>query len=134
MQGMQSLLVPSGAATGAARREPPPDAVVTHLTRLLNTREGSCLLDPSFGLPDLTDFTHGSPAEAALLSRILCERITRHEPRLCRLTVRASEAAVRPPRLRYALRARLADGTRLALTVSIAGGGQVSLQPEVNLA
>ena len=122
-----ALGLASGTRASSSGDAEPLEAILAHLMLLLNTREGSCLLDPSFGLPDLTDFTHGTLSEAALLSRILSERIARHEPRLHKLTVHAEDGATRPPTLRFAVQARLADGHRLALSACIADGGRVSV-------
>ena len=115
----------SATTLDGARRQ----SIIMHLTRLLNTREGSCLTDPSYGLPDLTDFTQGTTSQLAGLAQVLSERVGRHEPRLRRLSVHAQDAAKLPPRLRFELRAQLADGARLVLSASIAGSGRVLVQP-----
>lgn len=116
-------------ADAGATRDTRLTPIMAHLTRLLNTREGSCLLDPSYGLPDLTDFTHGTASELALLSHVLSERVTRHEPRLRKVSVHAQEHAKRPPRLRFELRAQLGHGERITLSAVVEEGGRIRVRP-----
>ncbi|MGI4815741.1 MAG: type VI secretion system baseplate subunit TssE [Janthinobacterium lividum] len=59
------------------------ESIVAHLSRILNTREGSVPIDPQFGVPD---FTHmhisGGSADAYELVQKIQHVISRYEPRL----------------------------------------------------
>jgi type VI secretion system lysozyme-like protein len=94
---------------------------------LLNTRAEGCLLDTSFGLPDLTEFVHAGPAGTVALQHLLAARVARHEPRLAQITVHARETDAASPGLRFTLRATRADGSRLSLTACVEHGGQVTV-------
>jgi type VI secretion system protein len=59
------------------------DSVRRHVTTLLNTRQGSVLLDPDFGVPDFTNLgSHFSRLDLPRLERTMVEYISRYEPRL----------------------------------------------------
>ncbi|MDR2675508.1 MAG: type VI secretion system baseplate subunit TssE [Opitutaceae bacterium] len=81
-------------------------SICDYVARLLNSREGSTLLDPKFGMPDFTHAGAGVSAddEPLLRSRIV-EFIGRNEPRLTDVQVTFL------PR----------EETRMALSFSISG-------------
>lgn len=123
-----------GSIGSRSRKHGPHDsarlqAVLTHLAALLNTRAGSSLLDPTYGLPDLTHHAHATEIQADSLAQRIATCVRRHEPRLTQLAVRAEppcEAA--PQGLRFAITASLADGTPLRLMGQLDHGGRVSLR------
>lgn len=58
-------------------------SICNHLLRLLNTRQGSVLLDPLFGVPDLANVAGGTATGAtADIEEELRRLISRYEPRL----------------------------------------------------
>ncbi|MDR0379218.1 MAG: type VI secretion system baseplate subunit TssE [Candidatus Accumulibacter sp.] len=81
-------------------------SICDYVARLLNSREGSTLMDPKFGMPDFTHAGSGfsSDDEPLLRSRIV-EFICRDEPRLTDVQVAFL------PR----------DETHMALSFSISG-------------
>jgi len=120
--------------TSRLRGEPAPrpeEAVLAHLSTLLNTRQGSSALDREYGLPDLIDITHDIPAGIAALQRMIVRAIQRYEPRLTHVLVRCA-----PPRssihadalsLSFEVSAQLVGGGALRFETKISSGGQVSI-------
>lgn len=81
-------------APGSVSHPPEPDyqrSIKGHLWRLLNTRQGSVLIDPDYGVPDLTLGSRAQDAQALL--QLLETVIKRYERRLerVRLSVVPSE-------------------------------------------
>jgi type VI secretion system protein len=68
------------------RREDTVGSVLDHLRAMLNTRQGSVLTCPDYGMPDLTEFMQAPDVQRALQSGIL-NSIRKYEPRLKRVNV-----------------------------------------------
>ena len=81
------------AATGVqTRREPGHQVSVKgHLWRLLNTRRGSAMIDPDYGIPDLSLGSQSHDADA--IETLLRSVIERYEPRLRQLRLSVLPAA-----------------------------------------
>jgi type VI secretion system lysozyme-like protein len=63
-------------------------SVCDYVARLLNSREGSTLQDPEFGMPDFTHAGAGFSADdEPLLRNRIVEFISRNEPRLSEIQV-----------------------------------------------
>lgn len=104
------------------------DAVRAHLEVLLNTRAGSSLLDPTYGLPDLTDHMLAGTSRDGRVARLIEACVGRHEPRLTRVSVHEiPRDEAHPTRLGFALTAALRDGTPLRLSGHIGHGTRVAL-------
>lgn len=113
-----------------------------HLTRLLNTRQGSAPIDPHYGMADLSNIA-GSFAVGTTES--ICEevalQIDRYEPRLvnARITVSNTADERNVLTLRFDITARLADpqgratDEALALEMRIDASGRVRLQARQDL-
>lgn len=113
-------------------------SIVDHLTRLLNTRQGSAPIDPNYGMSDLSNIA-GSFAVGTTES--ICEevamQITQFEPRLTnpRITISNSAEERNVISLRFDISARLVDAQRkptgeiLSLLMRIDSSGRVKLQP-----
>lgn len=111
-------------------------SIVDHLTRLLNTRQGSAPIDPNYGMSDLSNIA-GSFAMGTTES--ICEevavQISCYEPRLAnpRITVSNSTDERNVITLRFDVSARLVDSQRkptdevLSLVMRIDASGRVNL-------
>jgi type VI secretion system protein len=63
-------------------------SVMSHLRKLLNTRQGSVPIADDYGMPDLTNFPgEDLPAAADELQEIIQNVIQKYEPRLGRVKV-----------------------------------------------
>lgn len=74
---------------GASRtNQPEKDVLVAsvtdYLVHILNTRQGTVLIDSKFGMPDFTNFGGGGLEQGSLndVSNEIARMITRYEPRL----------------------------------------------------
>jgi type VI secretion system protein len=59
-------------------------SVTDYLIRILNTRQGTALIDAKFGVPDFTNFGGGGLEQGTLtdVSNEIARMISRYEPRL----------------------------------------------------
>jgi type VI secretion system protein len=111
---------------GEARKKR-EDAVLVHLSTLLNTRQGSSALDPEYGLPDIVDFTHNIPSAIPALERLIVGAIQRYEPRLSHTVVRSSTVHTDALSLCFEVSAQLLGGGSLRFQTTLSAGGQVSV-------
>lgn len=59
------------------------DSILSHLRRILNTRQGSVPIDPEFGVPDFTNLAGSfSVGTTSQISDDMTRMIERYEPRL----------------------------------------------------
>jgi type VI secretion system protein len=63
------------------------DSVMTHLQRILNTRQGSVQIADDFGLPDFTDLIDNYPESIRDLERSIRRMVRKYEPRLSSIEV-----------------------------------------------
>lgn len=63
-------------------------AVVTHLVRMLNTRQGSSLTCPDYGLIEVSEMLHDFPDAIGIVQRAIKNSIQNYEPRLKNVQVR----------------------------------------------
>ncbi len=64
------------------------DSIVRHLAHILNTRKGTVLLDPEFGLQDYTNFGSSFSEDTVGAVRRSIERLVRrYEPRIQELCI-----------------------------------------------
>ncbi len=78
-QGEKTSMSPSRTAM---------DSVVEHLRRLLNSRQGSTLMDPFYGMPDFSDLRAEVPDSVADIEALISGVIRTCEPRLCQVAVK----------------------------------------------
>ena len=57
-------------------------SVIAHLADMLNTRQGSSLTCPDYGVLDMNDVLHDFPDGVGLLQRAIKHSIATYEPRL----------------------------------------------------
>jgi len=63
--------------------------VVDHLRRMLNTRQGSSLTVPDYGIVELSELMHDFPDALGIMQRAIKNSILTYEPRLKNVQVRA---------------------------------------------
>lgn len=117
---------PGSGAAGAGSGQ---ISILEHVQALLNTRQGSSRLDPSYGIPDITDVLHSLPGGMAVLRSMIEECIRRHEPRLTNIRVAAlakdDDAALH---LRFEVQARLASGGSIRFETEVSRAGRVRVR------
>ena len=64
------------------------NSIIWNLGKILNTRKGTVLLDPDFGLPDYTNFGASFSEETiGVLRRSMEKLVRRYEPRIQQLRI-----------------------------------------------
>jgi type VI secretion system protein len=63
------------------------DSVMRHLQKMLNTRQGHVLIQPEYGMPDVTDCAEGAPEALDRIRRAIRNSIEMFEPRLQRVKI-----------------------------------------------
>lgn len=79
---------------------------MSHLRNMLNTRQGSCLTCPDYGIAELSEITHDFPEAIGIMQRSIKASIQAYEPRLKNVQVRHLKRA---------------DGNRMVLEFEITG-------------
>jgi type VI secretion system protein len=83
------------------------ESVLTHLHRLLNTRRGSALSAPEYGVPEFSELVHSFPDAIVDLQRAIKGCIERYEPRLLEVVVTHVPTPDNLLMLRFQITARL---------------------------
>lgn len=63
------------------------ESVVLHLQKMLNSRQGTTLMDKAYGMPDFTEIAALFPDSLRDIERSIAETIERYEPRLSQVKV-----------------------------------------------
>lgn len=110
-------------------------SVVNYVSRILNTRRGSALIDPDFGIPDFTGNGNGiSRDEIPDMEREIEKFISRYEPRLHNVEVSFVQQEFNSFEMRFNLRAKLIvsdeKGMPVAIITELAPNGQVTVRRE----
>ena len=96
-------------------------AVTSHLIQMLNTRQGSSLTCPDYGLIEVSEVLHDFPDAIGLMQRAIKNSIQQYEPRLKNVQVRnIKNEAMHQMMLEFEITAQLQfpDGRRQALRFS----------------
>jgi type VI secretion system protein len=107
------------------------NSVMSHLSRLLNTRQGSVQIDPLFGVPDFTNLA-GTTAMGSTreIEEEIRRMVLRYEPRIKspRVTLNREETDVLA--IRFALEGALEVDDRtipLRISTTVGANGRVSV-------
>lgn len=79
---------PNSSGRYTSRDSDTEAAVAQHLARLLNTRQGSCLTAPDYGLIEVSEVLYDFPDAIGVMQRALKNTIQVYEPRLKNVQVR----------------------------------------------
>ncbi len=86
------------------------NSIISHLTRLLNTRQGSVAIAPDFGVPDITNIPGNSIRDIReRIENIIEEVVRKYEPRLTNVKMIMQEDDRDNFSLRFRLEANLAE-------------------------
>jgi type VI secretion system protein len=107
------------------------NSVMSHLNRLLNTRQGSVQIDPLFGVPDFTNLA-GTTARGSAreIEEEIRRMVQRYEPRIKspRVTLNREETDVLA--IRFSLEGALEVDDReipLRISTTVGANGRVSV-------
>jgi type VI secretion system protein len=107
-------------------------AVITHLSRMLNTRQGSSLTCPDYGLIEVSEVLHDFPDAVGIVQRAIKNSIQLYEPRLKNVQVRhIKNEATNSMMLEFEITGQIhyPDGRRTGLrfATSVDGSGNVKI-------
>jgi type VI secretion system protein len=105
-------------------------SILGNLARLFNTRQGSLVHVPDFGLPDITDVSRALPERVDALRRAIRDAVQRYEPRLQRVRVELEPQAATSSRLVFLLVAEMGPGARIELQTTIRSDELVEVSPK----
>lgn len=83
------------------------EAVLQHVRRLLNTRQGLAAACLDYGMPDLCDLVYSFPQAAGDLRKAIKAGLEKYEPRLRKVVVTPVDNVEEPLTLRYEIRAEI---------------------------
>ncbi|HET6369858.1 MAG TPA: type VI secretion system baseplate subunit TssE [Nitrospiria bacterium] len=63
------------------------DSILRHLRKMLNTRQGHALIQPEYGMPDVTEFRENLPEMVEIVQQGIRNSVEKFEPRLRNVTV-----------------------------------------------
>jgi type VI secretion system protein len=108
------------------------ESILDDLSKMYNTRQGTVLLDVSYGLPDFTSLMNTmAPPEIENLSRAFLLTTTKYETRLKNLTVRFNKKDDDFGIMRFAVSCKIPykdEVYPLKFDALLLGDGSVSLQ------
>jgi type VI secretion system protein len=80
---------PTAAERVMYRSDDLESVVIDHLRRMLNTRQGSSLTVPDYGVVEISELTHDFPDALGIMQRAIKNSVLLYEPRLKNVQVRA---------------------------------------------
>lgn len=107
-------------------------SVTDHLRRLLNTRQGSVQLDPSFGVPDFTNIAGGLNAGSVSdIEEEIRRMVLRYEPRIKSPKVTLNSESTDVLSIQFGLQGKLEVDDReipLQLATTVGANGKVNIR------
>ncbi|CAM3696447.1 type VI secretion system baseplate subunit TssE [Bordetella tumulicola] len=108
------------------------DSILSHLRRILNTRQGSVPIDPLFGVPDFTNLAGSFAAgTTGQIIEDMNRMILRYEPRLRQSQIIFAESQDEVLSLAFSITGLIAVDDQeipIRLTSHVAANGRVSLK------
>ncbi len=118
--------------TGVSDTELLVTSVIEHLRRILNTRQGSALIDEHYGVPEFTNLVGTFEAgEVTDVAADMEEVIARYEPRLSSVTVTFAPKENDNLTMRFSVAGQVeADDRTVPLTIetAITAEGRITLK------
>jgi type VI secretion system protein len=86
---LERLADPAGyrSLTVADNTQELADSILGHLRKMLNSRQGHALIQPEYGMPDVTEFIQNLPEMVDAVQRGIRNSIEKFEPRLRNVAV-----------------------------------------------
>lgn len=105
-------------------------SLLSHLQRILNTRQGNVAIANDYGVPDFIDFLQGMPESVSEIERNIKRAIDKYEPRLSGASVTYVPDEDDVLMLRFQIAAKLSadDGRKILFTTVIDADGRVRVR------
>lgn len=106
------------------------DSVVSHLKKILNTRQGNVPIAKDYGIPDFTTFMQNYPDSVNEIEYSICQTISRYEPRLNSVNVEFAHHEDDILCLRFQITAQLIDdeGRNIRIETIVDSDGKISVR------
>ncbi len=104
-------------------------SVMSNLSRLLNTRQGSIEHLPDYGLPDAATIYRDADYPIEQLRKDIREAIEKYEPRLRRIHIERQTNEGDEMRLAFLITAQLEDGERVRFRTEFGTSHLVEVSP-----
>ena len=106
-------------------------SILSHLKKMLNTRQGHVLTQPEYGMPDITEFILNLPEAVHEVSEAIRSSIERFEPRLISVTVNHLPSEYSLFSLRFEITAALVtdvDEASVRFETELTPSGQIEVR------
>ncbi len=103
--------------------------IISNLSYLFNTRQGSLPHLPDYGLPDVTEIYRDIPDSVVKLQGIIKEAVDRYEPRLRRVRIEPKEAEGDTMRLVFHLNAELLNRQPVRFETTFSSNDPANVRP-----
>ncbi len=106
------------------------NSIISHLSKLLNTRQGSVSIAPDFGVPDITNLPGGNILETRQrVEAIIQEVVEKYEPRLKNVKMRMHQDDKAELSLKFRLEANLTEneGVPVIFETVVSTDGKISI-------
>ncbi|SRR5579884_655892 len=107
------------------------DSILRHLRKMLNTRQGHVLIQPEYGMPDVTEFIQNLPEMVDVVQRGIRNSIEKFEPRLRNVTVNYVPSPDIAANLRFEITAELVterDEASVWFETAVTPTGQIEIR------
>ena len=111
-------------------REQRLQSVVSNLSHLFNTRQGSLAHLPDYGLPDVTAAYRDNPRSVDDLRRTIRDAVRKYEPRLRRIRLQHRDTDRDEMNLVFLMTAELEDGQRVQLQTTFTSHEMAQVRPQ----
>jgi type VI secretion system protein len=107
------------------------ESIRAHLTRILNTRQGSVPIDPDFGVPDFTNLAGSSIAGSTQeVAASITRMVARYEPRLKSVHVQLADSGSEVLSLSFTLDGSIEVSDKIIpirLATRVSASGRIAL-------
>lgn len=105
-------------------------SLLSHLQRILNTRQGNVAIAEDYGVPDFTDFLQAMPESVSEIERNIKKAIDKYEPRLsgARVSYLPDEDDVLMLRFQIAATLSAEEGRKILFETVIDADGRVRVR------
>lgn len=102
-------------------------SISAHLTRLLNTRRGSLVHLPDYGLPDICEIYRNLPYSISLLIHSIKNLIEKYEPRLTEIKIMQKDNHYQEHVLTLEIYGRVKKGEKLQFNTYFINNGAAKI-------
>lgn len=88
LQKIERAADPNSSGRSSYRDADVESAIMAHVAQILNTRQGSCLTCPDYGLMEVSEVLHDFPDAIGMVQRSIKNTLQTYEPRLKNVQVR----------------------------------------------